>query len=424
MTVGPTNDSEHSQGRLLLPEGGHAAFGLGSIRHSPPHDDAHCIHNTDSITAAKWKHTMKIGIVCFPGFGGSGVVATELGKALSERDHCIHFFCHEKPFRLPDLTSNIYYHSIDVCKYHALRQLPYDLTLAGLIAQTARREQIQIVHAHYAVPHSVSAFLANIILDEKLKMITTLHGTDITILSKDKNLSSTMQAILNTNHAITAVSDFLTLEAQSVFDLKISIRRIYNFVDLNIYCPNKEKNDNRGNRRIVIHVSNFRPLKRVHDVIRAFELIHQRVCCRLVLVGDGPDYQSARQLVEELQIGQHVAFMGNCPNVVDLLNKADLLLLPSLTESFGLAALEGMACGVPTIASNVGGLPELVVHGKTGFLCGVGDITVMAEYAVRLLSDTDMHSQFSRACIQRAVTVFSKEQAVSHYEELYRSVLE
>lgn len=371
---------------------------------------------------------MRIGITCYPTHGGSGVIATELGKLLAERGHQIHFITYDMPFRLGRFYPNIHYHEVVANRYAVFRYPPYDLALASRMAQVAKLHKLDLLHVHYAVPHAICAYLAKQMVGPELKVVTTLHGTDISVLGEDDSLRDIICFGIHESDAVTAVSDSLVRQTEELFGTKRSIERIYNFVDHRVYYP-RDMSELRAkyartDEKILLHISNFRPVKRVDDVIRIFERVQQRVPAHLLLVGEGPEWSRIVQLVRELHLEEKVSFLGKQDEVTQLISMADLLLLPSEKESFGLVALEAMACGVPTIGTAADGLPEVVQHGKTGYLASVGDIKKQADYAIQLLSDPDLHRSFSSTGLQRVRQLFCSKKIVEQYEALYRRVIE
>ena len=373
---------------------------------------------------------MRIGITCYPTFGGSGAVATELGLELAKRGHEIHVISYASPFRLPGFAKNVYFHGVDLSgTYPLLEYFPYSLALAVKQHEVALREQLDVLHVHYAVPHATAAFLAREMIAEQrpLKLITTLHGTDITLVGQQQSFFTVTKFAIERSDAVTAVSEFLREETYRAFGCdRCGIHVIPNFVDLATYKP-VEKCAHRGafappGTKVVVHTSNFRPVKRVPDVIRIFAQIRAEIPAVLVLVGDGPDRPEAETVVAELGLSDSVRFLGLLNNVVDVLQAADLFLLPSTTESFGLGALEAMACGVPVVASNVGGLPEVLVDGETGALRAPDDLDGMAHHAVEILGDTERWCAAREAAVARA-QAFSADRVVPQYEALYEQVV-
>ncbi|WP_274651616.1 N-acetyl-alpha-D-glucosaminyl L-malate synthase BshA [Paenibacillus humicola] len=370
---------------------------------------------------------LKIGITCYPTLGGSGVVATELGKLLAEKGHEIHFITHSIPFRLGQFHKNIYYHEVEVNDYYVFRYPPYDLSLASKMAQVAKMQQLDLLHVHYAVPHAVCAFIAKRMAGEGLRTVTTLHGTDITVLAQDESLKDLIRLAINESDAVTAVSNDLIQETRDLLDIDRRIELTYNFVDKRIYyprdCASLRSDFAREDEKILMHISNFRPVKRVGDVVEIFAKVAEVVPSRLVLVGEGPDLPKIQCKIRNLGIEDKVHFLGKQDDVAQVISIADLMLLPSEKESFGLVALEAMACGVPTIGSFAGGIPELVTHGETGYLSPIGDTEDMAHNAIRLLSDRALYRQFQEACLHRATTQFCNDLITEEYERIYYNVL-
>lgn len=371
----------------------------------------------------------KIGITCYPTVGGSGVVATELGKLLAERGHEIHFITSGLPFRLQQFYPNIFYHEVEVNAYSVFQYPPYDLTLASKMAQVARREKLDLLHVHYAVPHAVCAVLAKQMVGDHLKVVTTLHGTDITVLGYDQTLSDIICFGINQSDAVTSVSHDLVEETKRLFDIKKDIHTVYNFVDTRVYQKKHNKNlktnyNIQENEKVLIHISNFRKVKRIPDVIRIFERVQKEIPAKLLLVGDGPEYSNVCSMVHEKKLEDHVIFLGRQENISDLLAISDALLLVSEKESFGLVALEAMACGVPVIGSNAGGIPEVVIDGQTGYTGPIGDVEALAEKTIRLLTDDVLYEKMAKEAYIRATTVFSADQIVKQYESIYASLIQ
>jgi len=370
---------------------------------------------------------LKIGITCYPTLGGSGVVATELGKLLAEKGHEIHFITHSMPFRLGKFDKNIFYHEVEVNDYYVFRFPPYDLSLANKLAQVAKMEELDLLHVHYAIPHAVCALLAKQMVGDHLKVVTTLHGTDITVLAQDESLSDLIRFAINQSDAVTAVSEDLIRETRNTLSIARPIELTYNFVDKRVYYPRDvselRQEYARPDEKIVIHISNFRPVKRVTDVVEIFARVADKIPSRLIFVGEGPELSKVVCKVRNLGLSDRVTFCGKQDDVAQLLSLADVMLLPSEKESFGLVALEAMACGVPTVGSNTGGIPELISHGETGYLAPVGDTDLMADYAIHLLSDPHLYKKMSNACVHRARTKFCNFLITSQYEELYYRVL-
>ncbi len=371
---------------------------------------------------------MKIGIVCYPTYGGSGVVATELGKALADRGHQIHFISYAMPMRLDGYLGNVFYHEVEIASYPVFEFPLYTPALASKIVEVARFEKLDLVHVHYAIPHAISAYLARQVLGDGLKFITTLHGTDITLVGLEPSFLPMMKFSIEQSDGVTAVSRFLREKTTTNYGIDKDITVIPNFVDTEKY--RRIPSDDVRNRlaspdeKLIIHVSNFRVVKRVPDVIRIFADIRKKIPARLVLIGDGPDRSACEILVRELNLQDHVRFLGKQLELVPVLSSADLMLMPSQSESFGLSALEAMACEVPVVSSSVGGLPELQVHGETGYIAEIGDVSRMARYAIDLLTNESRHAMFRAACRARAVNNFDVRKIVDKYEEYYRLCLE
>ncbi|WP_202128686.1 N-acetyl-alpha-D-glucosaminyl L-malate synthase BshA [Paenibacillus dendrobii] len=372
--------------------------------------------------------SLKIGITCYPSLGGSGVVATELGKLLAEKGHQVHFIAHSIPFRLGGtFHKNIFYHEVEVSDYYVFRYPPYDMSLATKMAQVAKLQQLDVLHVHYAVPHAVCAFLAKQMVGDNLKVVTTLHGTDITVLAQDESLKDLIRLAINESDAVTAVSQDLIQETRDVLDISRDIDLTYNFVDKRIYYPRDTtslRNDfAEPNEKILMHISNFRPVKRVQDVVEIFSRVNEKVPSKLLFVGEGPDLPKVQCKIKELGLEDKVFFLGKQDEIAQVISLADVLLLPSEKESFGLVALEAMACGVPTVGSLAGGIPELVQHGETGFLAPIGDTKRMADYTVQLLSNEALAANFREACLKRACREFSDGLITQQYEQIYYRVL-
>lgn len=371
---------------------------------------------------------LHIGIACYPTIGGSGVVAAELGKMLAKKGHRIHFFSSSLPFRLDESSENIVFHEVNVSRYAVFRYPPYDLALASKMADVIRREELDILHVHYAVPHAICAILAKQISGCDVKIVTTLHGTDITVLGVDPSLSNIVRFGIEHSERVTAVSNDLIKQTREVLRTDYPIETVYNFVDETKYYKQnavdlKARYRIKADEKVIVHISNFRKVKRVGDVIRAFYKIKQQLPAKLLLVGEGPDEPMAKQLVEELRLQKHVHFLGIQEDIVDILSISDLMLLLSEKESFGLVLLEAMACKVPVVATAIGGIPELVSDHETGFLCPVGHIDEIAEKSIRLLTDEKLHRTFSENGYARVFRHFHSENIVNHYEKIYYETL-
>jgi N-acetyl-alpha-D-glucosaminyl L-malate synthase BshA len=371
---------------------------------------------------------MNIGIVCYPTFGGSGVVATELGKALANMGHKVHFITYSQPTRLDFFSENIFYHEVDIFSYPLFHYPPYELALASKLVMVAKYEKLDLVHVHYAIPHASSAYMARQILREEginLPFVTTLHGTDITLVGKDMSFAPVVTFSINQSDEVTAVSEFLRNDTYKHFEINKDIHVITNFIDVNRFkklekehfkiaiCPDNEK--------LLIHTSNFRPVKRVEDVIHLFRRLKEKIPCKLLLVGDGPERPKIEKMCREFEICSDIRFLGKLESVEEVLSVGDLFVMPSESESFGLAALEAMACEVPVLSSNVGGLPELNVAGETGYLCDVGDIDDMVEKALIILDDNNLNT-FKANALKRAQE-FDIDNIVPQYVQLYEKIL-
>lgn len=368
---------------------------------------------------------MKIGIVCYPTFGGSGVVATELGKALAREGHQIHFITYRQPTRLDFFSENLFYHEVDIKSYPLFDHVPYELALASKMVTVVKYEKLDLLHVHYAIPHASAAYMAKQILKSqgiKIPVVTTLHGTDITLVGKDPSYEPVVTFSINESNGVTAVSRDLRNATYEHFDIKTEIEVIPNFIDMERFkrqkkdhfklaiCPEGEK--------LLVHTSNFRKVKRVDDVIKVFNEVRKKIPVKMLLVGDGPERDRMERLCRELEIFDDVRFLGKLEAVEEVLSVADLFLIPSEKESFGLAALEAMACEVPVLSSDAGGIPELNLDGVTGFVCKVGDVETMTAKALEILSDENLPGFKSRA-LERA-----KEFDVANILPLYESFYE
>jgi L-malate glycosyltransferase len=373
---------------------------------------------------------MNIGIVCYPTFGGSGVLATELGKALADKGHTIHFITYQQPVRLLDnFHPNIFYHEVSVPTYPLFDFPPYESALSSTMVDVAINQNLDLLHVHYAIPHASAAFMARAILRSRGKdipFITTLHGTDITLVGKDKTYLPVVTFSMNESNAVTAVSEHLRKETLDNFAMTQDIHVITNFVDVKRFVHSNKDHFKKmlapNNEKIITHVSNFRKVKRVQDVIYVFDKIRHKIPCKLLMIGDGPERPMAEQLCRDLGACDDIRFLGKQDKVDEILSITDCFLLPSEYESFGLAALEAMACEVPVISSNTGGLPEINVHGVTGFLADVGDVDSMAKYAMQLFENDDILAKFKANALAHAHT-FNIDSIIPVYEELYAKVL-
>lgn len=372
---------------------------------------------------------MRIGIVCYPTFGGSGVLATELGKALAQKGHHVHFITYQQPVRLNGFIPNIFYHEVQVPTYPLFDYPPYETALASTMVDVIKNNNLDLLHVHYAIPHASAAYMAKKILEQegkKIPVVTTLHGTDITLVGRDKTYAPVVAFSINQSDAITAVSNNLKDETYKNFNIEKEIKVIYNFVDVHrfnrkpidafkkVIAPNGE--------RILLHASNFRRLKRVQDIVKIFYEVQKKLPCKLLFVGDGPDRQPAEELARSLGICDDIRFVGKQEQMEDILAIADLFLLTSEYESFGLAALEAMAAGVPVISTNAGGLSEININGETGFMADVGDILTMSRQAVNILSDDDTLRAFRKRAAEHAKK-FDIHTIVPLYEQLYEEFL-
>ncbi|GHH98206.1 N-acetyl-alpha-D-glucosaminyl L-malate synthase BshA [Neobacillus kokaensis] len=367
---------------------------------------------------------LKIGITCYPTVGGSGVVATELGKMLAEKGHEIHFISSSIPFRLNKIYHNIYYHQVDVNQYSVFQYPPYDIALASKMAEIANREKLDVIHVHYAIPHAVCAILAKQMAGRDLKIVTTLHGTDITVLGYDPSLTDAIKFGIEKSDVVTAVSNALVNQTHELIHPDKHIETVYNFIDDRIYKKTntghlREEFGIQEDEKVIIHVSNFRTVKRVQDVVKAFAKVSAIMPAKLLLVGDGPEMTIICRLVRELALEDQVIFLGKQENLEELYSISDLMLLLSEKESFGLVVLEAMACGVPCIGTNIGGIPEVIDHGVTGYICEVGDIEEIASKAIKLLEDSVLHQHFSDKSLELVKTKFKSDEIVKQYERIY-----
>lgn len=373
---------------------------------------------------------MKIGIVCYPTYGGSGVVATELGLGLARKGHEIHFITYRRPVRLAHFQANVFYHEVDNEDYPLFEYPPYDTALASKIVDVVHYQNLDILHVHYAIPHAAVAYMAKKILlaeGRYIPVVTTLHGTDITLVGNNRAFAPVVEFSINKSDGVTAVSQSLKDETIALFNIPRDIRVVYNFIDFERFRKINKDHFKKiiapDGERILAHTSNFRKVKRVEDVVHIFKRILQDVPSKLLMIGDGPERQHCEQLCREFGICDHVRFLGKQDAIEELLAICDLFIIPSESESFGLAALEAMACEVPVISSNSGGLPEVNVHGKTGFLSDVGNVTEMAKHAVLLLKDEALLTQFRANALKQAQR-FDIQNILPEYERYYQEVLE
>lgn len=372
---------------------------------------------------------MKIGITCYPTYGGSGVIATELGKELALKGHKVHFISYALPFRLSEFVQNIVFHEVETSSYPLFEFPLYSLALASKMIEVAEYENLDLLHVHYAIPHATSAYLAKQILKDKkdLKIITTLHGTDITLVGLEPSFLPLVKFSIAQSDGVTAVSRFLKEKTITHYNCEEPIEVIPNFVDTECYKPNPHSEFRKhiapDGEKILVHTSNFRQVKRVTDAIRVFEKVQKIIPSKLILVGDGPDRSECERLCRQLDLDDHIKFLGKQEGLIKILASSDVFLIPSQSESFGLAALEAMACGLPVVSSSVGGLPELVKHNETGFIAEIGDVDRMAKYVITLLSNEKKYSLFSKNARQRAIDKFDKSKIIPIYEQFYESVL-
>jgi len=374
---------------------------------------------------------LNVGITCYPTYGGSGAVATELGIALAQRGHEVHFVTYKQPFRLPTFLPRVFFHEVDVGRYPLFEFPPYDLALAVRMHEVVREHKLDLLHCHYAIPHATSAWITKQMLKEEkrdIKVVTTLHGTDITIVGQDPSFHSITKFSIEKSDALTAVSRYLQNETLSAFGCTACrIDVIPNFIDPKVYDRARYDGQLRaqfdGNSKVLMHISNFRPVKRIRDVVRVFAAVNQAVPSVLVMVGDGPDRGDAEKEARELGVDKRVHFLGKIDSVAPLLAAADLFVLPSNSESFGLSALEALASGAPVIGTKAGGLPEVVRDGETGVLCPVGDVEGMAHAAIAILQDADRWQTMSRRAAADARERFAMDDIVEQYEDMYKHAL-
>ncbi len=373
---------------------------------------------------------MKIGIVCYPTYGGSGIVATELGLALAENGHEVHFFSYSLPARLNGFYQNVYLHEVVPPNYPLFEYLPYESALASKLVDVCRNSDLDLLHVHYAIPHATVAYLAKNILQtygKYVPVVTTLHGSDITLVGKDNSYRSAVTFSINNSDGVTAVSKSLKEDTLKNFDITTDIEVIYNFIDLEKFQKQEKDHFKKAiapnGEKVISHISNFRKVKRVEDVLRAFKIITDQTDAKLMMVGDGPERNNAERLARELGICGDTRFLGKQEAVSEILSISDLFMIPSGNESFGLAALEAMACKVPVISSNVGGLPELNIDGVTGYLCNVGDVECMANHALNLIKNPDQLSEMKENAYSRAEE-FDIHKILPQYERYYQQTIE
>jgi len=370
---------------------------------------------------------MKIGITCYPTYGGSGTVATELGKALATRGHKVHFVSYSLPYRLDEFNENVSFHEVSMMRYPLFEYPPYSLALAAKMVEVVESEELDLLHVHYAIPHATSAYLTKQMLGGELKVVTTLHGTDITIVGNDESYFRVTKFSIDESDGITTVSNFLKTETERRFEIQTPIEVIPNFIDPERFARSRRLCERHmfgtEGKRVIMHISNFRPVKRIEDVISVFALIHAEIPSKLLMVGDGPLMSTALRTAERLGVSSDTMFLGKQNDVAGLLSIADIFLLPSEHESFGLSALEAMSCQVPVIATNSGGLPEVVENGHTGWLAEVGDVETMAERGKQLLADNDLREKMGQNARQVAIEKFHQNKVVDMYERYYERII-
>jgi len=373
---------------------------------------------------------MKIGIICYPTYGGSGVVATELGKALAEKGHEVHFISYAFPHRLHHFIDNIFYHEVEISKYPLFEHSLYSLSLTSKMLEVIEYENLDLLHVHYAIPHATSAYLAKQIIRKNnadIKIITTLHGTDITLVGLEPSFLPLVKFGIEESDGVTAVSKFLRETTLTNYHIDTDIEVIHNFIDTSLYKDVKNtvmKNKIAPNgEKILVHTSNFRVVKRVTDTIKILDLVRKKIPTKLILIGDGPDRSECERLARELNLQGDVLFLGKQDGLEEILTCGDIFLMPSQSESFGLAALEAMSCGLPVVSSSVGGLPELNMHNKTGFISEFGDVERMAQYTLSLLQNDKKYKIFAKNARARAVDSFDIKKIIPQYEEYYKKVL-
>jgi N-acetyl-alpha-D-glucosaminyl L-malate synthase BshA len=375
------------------------------------------------------KHKMKIGIVCYPTFGGSGILATELGIGLAKMGHDIHFITYKRPARLTSFQENVYFHEVNSMDYPLFEYPPYETSLASKMVDVVRYEGLDLLHVHYAIPHAAVAFMAKKILAGKgidIPIITTLHGTDITLVGQDASFKPVVEFSINESDGVTAVSNHLADETVEKFDINKDIKVIYNFIDFDRFKKTDKNHFKKAiapnNEKIIVHTSNFRKVKRVDDVIKTFAKINNTIPSKLLLIGDGPERRHLEELCRSLGLCDEIRFLGKQDAIEEILAVGDLFIIPSENESFGLAALEAMACEVPVISTDIGGLPEVNLQGVTGYLCKLGDVEDMASKAISILSNEKVHERFKKAAFDQA-SKFDIKKVLPIYEDYYQSFL-
>ncbi|MFT5164806.1 MAG: N-acetyl-alpha-D-glucosaminyl L-malate synthase BshA [Saprospiraceae bacterium] len=372
---------------------------------------------------------MKIGIVCYPTYGGSGVVATELGMGLARRGHQVHFITYRHPARLKHFQENVFYHEVSTSEYPLFEFPPYDTALTSKLVDVINYENLDLLHVHYAIPHATVAYMTKKILltqGRYVPTVTTLHGTDITLVGSNQTFAPVVAFSINKSDGVTAVSNSLKKQTLELFDIQTDIEVIYNFIDFERFRRVNKDHFKKAiapdGERILVHTSNFRKVKRVEDVVKIFEKVAREVPSKLLMIGDGPERQHVEELCRSIGLCDEIRFLGKQDAIEELLAVSDLFIMPSESESFGLAALEAMACEVPVISSNIGGLPEVNIHGKTGFLSDVGNIDEMAKNAILLLKDEELLNKFRKNALQQA-RIFDIENILPQYEKYYEHIL-
>ena len=370
---------------------------------------------------------LKIGITCYPTVGGSGVIATELGKMLAERGHEIHFITSSVPFRLNKIYPTVFFHEVEVNNYSVFQYPPYDIALASKMADVIKEEKLDVLHVHYAIPHAVCAVLARDMCGENIGIVTTLHGTDISVLGEDSTLQQSIKYGIDRSDIVTTVSDALKVETYERIETTKPIETIYNFVDEEVFHPMdgsklKQQFGIREDERVLIHISNFRKIKNIPDIIDAFMKVREAMPAKLLLVGDGPEKHRVMDKLRDMPYKSDVLFLGKQENIAELFSISDLKLLLSEKESFGLVLLEAMACGVPGIGTNIGGIPEVIEHGTNGYLVELGDVDAVAHYAIELLSDEDKLAEFRINALEAVQTKFKSEKIIEQYEKIYEKL--
>jgi N-acetyl-alpha-D-glucosaminyl L-malate synthase BshA len=372
---------------------------------------------------------MNIGIVCYPTFGGSGVVATELGRALAAKEHNVHFISYSQPARLDFFNPHVFFHEVSIYKYPLFEYVPYETILASKIVDIVKQNKLDVLHVHYAIPHASAALMAKNILMEQgidIPIVTTLHGTDITLVGKDPTYEPVVSYSINHSDAVTAVSESLKRDTYANFHIEKPIFVIPNFIDFSRFVKQKKEHFKKAiapqGEKILVHTSNFRKVKRVEDVIKIFAIVSKKVACKLLLIGDGPERTNIELLSREMGVDDRVTFLGKQEQIEEILSVCDLFILTSETESFGLAALEAMACEVPVISTNTGGIPEVNVEGVTGYLSNIGDVEDMAKNALKLLSNEELLLTFKANALTKAKE-FQLDKILPMYEKVYESLL-